>query len=99
MNKTKEYIYIDNSNLENFKVEEYFSLKVGNYWGYEQNIEKVNEDEQVSVYTDKAKSEVIEEYFYNGMKLYVIKGNPFLMETSQIEAQSQKYGYFIAGDK
>lgn len=99
MDKTKEYIYMDNSNLENFSVEEYFPLRVGNYWIYERNVEEDNGEGKVAVYTDKVKSEVIEEYFYNDMKLYVLKGNPFLMESSQTEAQNQEYGYIILGTK
>ncbi len=99
MDKTKEYVYIPNIDLEDFPVDEYFPLKKGNYWIYTRKIEYLNDNNELTDLKDEVKCTVIDEYQYNDSKLYVLEGDPTALPDEYEDANKCRYGYLIVGNK
>lgn len=99
MDKPKEYVIRETYNMNNFKILEYFPLKVDNYWIYERNMEYINDENKEVKIKDEVTKKVIANYNNGELDLFVIQGDPLARKEKGNDPNSVMYGYIIVSNK
>lgn len=96
-----QYVYSDSAKLDDFKIEEYFPLREGNYWVYEceRKMQTPENGTEVIKEVYKIKMQVNRIYKNDAYKIIDLTGDIFNIDDERKNAQNSRFGLLVTSNK